>query len=79
MVGLNVKLWSDLILVLPTVTIELSIVRKKKQGTIKFDKSTVKSDIGTAQCNIRTIKFENKKQGTTKCDKKRIKCDVGTT
>ena len=29
MVGPNVRLWSDVILVLPTVTIELSIVRKK--------------------------------------------------
>ena len=30
-VGPNVKLWSDVILVLPSVTIELSIVRKKKK------------------------------------------------
>ena len=29
MVGPNVKLWSNVILVLPTVMIELSIVRKK--------------------------------------------------
>ena len=29
MVGQNVKLWLDVILVLPIVTIELSIVRKK--------------------------------------------------
>ena len=31
MVGPNVKLWIDVIVVLPTVTIELSIVRKKNK------------------------------------------------
>ena len=31
MISLNVKLWSDVILVVPIVTIELSIVRKKNR------------------------------------------------
>ena len=31
MVGLNVKLWSNVILVLPTVMIELSNIRKKNR------------------------------------------------
>ena len=61
MVGPNVKLWSNVILLLPTMTIELSIVRKKKQGTTECDKSTAKSDDGFVQCNNRTVKFENKK------------------
>ena len=75
----NVKLWTWLyvILVLLTMMIELSIVRKK-QGTTKCDKSTVISNVGTAQCNNGTVKFE-KKKGTTECDKNRIRCNVGTT
>ena len=56
--------------------IELSIVRKK-QVTIKCDKSTVKSNVDIAQCNNGTVIFENKKQGTTECDKNRVRCDVG--
>ena len=43
----NVKLWSDVILVMLIVTIELSIVRKKKRGTTKCDKSTVRINVGT--------------------------------
>ena len=77
--GPNVKLWLDVILVLPTVTIELSIVRKKKQSINEYDKNTVRSNVGTTQCNNGTVKFENKKQGTTECDKNKVRCDVGTT
>ena len=61
-----------------TVTIELSIVRKKKQGTTECDKSTVRNNVGSAQCNNETVKFEKKKQGTTECDKNRVRCNVGT-
>ena len=58
---LNVKLWSNVMLVLLTVTIELSIVRKKKKDTIEYDKSMVRSNVGITQCNNGTVKFENKK------------------
>ena len=58
---LNVTLWSNVMLVLLTVTIELSIVRKKKKDTTEYDKSTVRSNVGTTQCNNGTVKFENKK------------------
>ena len=73
----NVKLWSDVILVVLTVMIEQSIVRKK-QGNTRYDNSTIKSNISTAQCNNGTVKFENKKQGNIECDKNRVRCDVGT-
>ena len=32
----------------------------------------VRSNVGTAQRNNGTVKFENKKQGTTECDKNRV-------
>ena len=38
--------------------------KKKKEGIIECDKSTVISDVGTTQCNNGTIKFETKKYGT---------------
>ena len=60
-VGPNVKWWSNVILVLPSMTIKLSIVRKKKKGTIECDKSTIRSNVGTPQCNNGNVKFENKK------------------
>ena len=31
--------------------------KKKKKGTIKCDKSTIKSDVRTKQCDKSTIKF----------------------
>ena len=37
--------------------IELLIVRKKKVTT-ECDKSTVRSNVGTAQCNNGTVKFK---------------------
>ena len=35
--------------------------REKKKGIIEYDKSTVISDVDTAKCNNRTVKFETKK------------------
>ena len=45
---------------------------------MECDKSTVKSNIDTAQCNNGTVKFVNKKQDTTECDKNRVRCNVDT-
>ena len=73
-VGLNVKLWLDEILVLPNVMIEMSNVRRKKKSTTECDKSTPRNDVGTAQCNNGTAKFENKKQGTINVTK--VELDV---
>ena len=39
---------------------------------MECDKSTVKNNIGTAQCNNEIVKFVNKKQDTTECDKNRV-------
>ena len=47
---------------------------KKSKGTIKCEKKTIIYDIGTAQCEIGTIKCEEKNKGNTKCDKK--KCHI---
>ena len=66
-----------MILVVLTVTIELLILRKKI-GYTECDKSTVRSNVGTAQFNNGAVKFKNKKQGTTECDKNKVRCDVGT-
>ena len=41
--GLNLKLWSNVILVLPTVTIELSIVRKKNR--VSWNVTKVRSKV----------------------------------
>ena len=57
-VPLNVtKIESDAILVLFTVTMEPSNLRKNKWTTI-CDRRTIKFDIRTAQCDNETIKFE---------------------
>ena len=53
-------------------------MRKKNQDTTKCDKSTIKSDAGTAQCKDRTVKYEKKNKGTIECDKRTVTCDVGT-
>ena len=55
-----IKVWLNVIFVLPSVTMELLNVRKKNNGTTKCDKSTIKSDISTAQCNNGTVKCEKK-------------------
>ena len=40
---------------------ELSNVRKKKgKGTTKCEKRTITCDVGTAQCEDETIKYEKK-------------------
>ena len=35
-------------------------------------------DVGIAQYEDETIKYEKKNKGITKCDKRTITCDVGT-
>ena len=49
----------------------------KNKRTIECDKSMIRSNVGTAQCNNETVKFENKKQGTIECEENRVRCDVG--
>ena len=45
------------------MTIELSNVsKKKKKKTIECDKNTIIGDIGIAQCDNGTIKYEKKKK-----------------
>ena len=57
-VPLNVtKIKSDAMLVLLNVTMEPSNLRKNKETNI-CDKRTIIFDIGTAQCDNETIKFE---------------------
>ena len=36
-------------------------------------------DVGIAQYEDETIKYEKKNKGITKCDKRTITCDIGTT
>ena len=79
MISLNVKLWSNVILVVLIVTIELSIVRKKNR--VPSNVTKVQSEVMWVLPNV-IIERSNlriKKYGTTKCDKNRVKCDVGTT
>ena len=47
-------------LVLPNVTTELSKRGEKKNCTTKCDKSIVRGDVGTTQCNNRIVKCEKK-------------------
>ena len=49
---------------------------EKSKGTIQCDKRAVIRDIGTAQCEDRTVKCEKKSKGTTKYEKN-VTCDVG--
>ena len=55
-----------------------SNVRKKKKGTIEYDKSTVTCDVGTAQNEDGIIICEKKNKGTTEYDKSIVTCDVST-
>ena len=48
------------------------------EKNFEYEKSIVKCDVWTAQCEDGTVKCE-KKKGTTKCDKIIVTCDVGTT
>ena len=57
---------------------EPSNLRKKYKGTTICDKRTVTCDIGAAQCEDGTIKYEKKSKGTTQCDKKTVTYVVGT-
>ena len=75
--GSNVNVRLDVILVLPNMTMKLSNVRKKMRTT-KCDKSIAKCDVGTVECDYGTIKCEKKNKGTTKYDKRTVTCDVGT-
>ena len=69
---------SNVMLVLPSVIMEPSNVRKNK-GTTNVNKSIVTYDIGTAQYEDGAIKYERKKKGSTKCDKNIATCDVNAT
>ena len=55
-VGPNVKLWSDVILVLPSMTIKLSIVGEKKRVPLNVTK--IKSDVMLVLHNV-TIGYGN--------------------
>ena len=35
----------------------------------KYDKSTVRYNVGTIQCKNETIKYDKKNKGTIECDK----------
>ena len=54
------KVQSNVILELYNVRMKPLNVRKKNMGTIKCKKSTVICDIGIAQCEDGTIKYEKK-------------------
>ena len=41
-------------------------------------KKTVICDVGTAQCEDKTIKYEKKNKETIKCDKRTVTCNIGT-
>ena len=79
MISLNVKLWSDVILVVLIVTIELSIVRKKNRVPPNVTK--VRSEVMWVLPNVimERSNLRIKKYGTTECDKNRVRCDVNTT
>ena len=53
------KVWSNVMLVMLSVTMKSSNVRKIK-GTIDCDISTVTCDFGTTQCDNGTVKCEEK-------------------
>ena len=54
------KVLSNVILILPNVTMEPSNVRKKKKGTTKCDKRTVTYDVGITQSEDGTVKCKKK-------------------
>ena len=53
-------------------------MRKKSKGTTKCEKRIVTHNIGTAQCEDKTVKYEKKNKGTTKCEKRIVKCEDET-
>ena len=75
-VGPNVKVRSDVILVLPIVALKLSNMRKKKIRE-PLNVTKVLLNVMFVLSNV-TIKCEKKNKGTTKCDKRTITCDIGT-
>ena len=77
MVGPNVKVRLDMILVLPNVMMELSNVRKKK--TLNVTK--VLSNVMLVLSNVimEPIDVRKKNKGTIKCDKRKVTCDIGIT
>ena len=52
------KVQSHVMLLLYILRMVLSNVRKKNKGATEYDKSTVTCDIGTAQCEDDTIKYD---------------------
>ena len=71
------KVQSNVMLVLPHVTMELLNVIKNK-GIIKCDKRTVTYDVRTAQCEDEIIKCE-KNKGIIECNKSIVTYDIGIT
>ena len=49
---------------------------EKNKWTIEYDKSIVTCDVGTAQFEDSTIKYEKKNKGTIECDKNIVTCDI---
>ena len=76
MISPNVKLWSDVILVVLIVTIELSIVRKKNR--IPPNVTKVRSHVILENLKIVSSNVRKKNMSTTECDKSTIICNVST-
>ena len=54
---------------------------EKNKRTTKYDKNIIICNIGTIQCEDRTIKCrkkKKKKKGTIKCDESTIRCNTDT-
>ena len=51
---------------------------RKKVRELPNVRKELSRDVGTAQYEDETIKFEEKSKGTTKCEKRIVTCDVGT-
>ena len=77
-VGPNVKVRLDMILVLPNVMMELSNVRKKKKP---LNVTKVLSNVMLVLSNVimEPIDVRKKNKGTTKCNKRKVTCDIGIT
>ena len=56
----------------------LDVKKKKGKGTTQREKKTVTCDIGTTQCEDRTVKFYKKSKGTIQYNKRTVICNVGT-
>ena len=54
-------------------------MREKSKETSKCEKITVTYDVGIAQCEDETVKYEKKKsKGTTKCEKRIVTHNIRT-